>query len=132
MGGRITRVRWWGVFIFAVTIGFIVACLSAAAPTLQSPAGPFVCGSGIFVAGSSSHPVHDSDGEGTGYDVDSNCVSKVDGNVEHLSGVKIIGVLWLEYGAFAGIVSGLLVALVRASRRPRGVNPFSGGPPVIS
>ncbi|MCU1366389.1 MAG: hypothetical protein JWL72_4896 [Ilumatobacteraceae bacterium] len=132
MGGRITRVRWWGVLIWAVTIGFIVACLSAAAPTLQSPAGPFVCGSGIFVAGSSSHPVHDSDGDGTGYDVDSNCVSKVDGHVEHLSGIKIIGVLWLEYGVFVGLVTGLFVALVRAGRRPQRAHPFGGSPPVIS
>ena len=110
------RLPWWGVLIIAVVVGLMVACTSAAVPTLQTPAGPIVCHGSTFVAGSSSHPTFD---QSTGYDIDSSCVSATDRRVRHLSQLAVIGVLWLEYGLFAFVVLGLILMLVRAVRGPK-------------
>ncbi|MCU1394529.1 MAG: hypothetical protein JWM34_2957 [Ilumatobacteraceae bacterium] len=119
MGRSLMRLRWWNVLLMAVIAGFIIACLGAAFTTLQTPAGPFVCRNGVFLAGNTKTIVHDADGTSNGFNVDSSCVDKVTGLVRHLNGIEILGILWLIYGVFAFVVLLLVVMLVRSIRVPR-------------
>ena len=108
--------RWWVWLIVAVVIGFSLACLSAAALSLQAPAGPVLCRGGTFLAGNDSVP--SGDRRPSGRNIDSVCVG-ANGAVHHISQVSIVGVLWLEYTLAALIPLMLLVGLGRARRRTR-------------
>lgn len=92
----------------------MVACIGAAVPSLQTPAGPALCRSGTFVAGNRSQPT--SDGEGTGYDIDSTCVSAATGQAEHVNSFAIVGVLWAEYTVAGFVTLTVCIALARRHR----------------
>lgn len=103
----------------------MVACIGAAVPSLQTPAGPVLCRSGTFVAGNRSQPT--SDGEGTGYDIDSSCVSAATGQAAHVDSFAIVGVLWAEYTLAGFVALTAFIALARAARgTPRTDHTSSG------
>ena len=124
---RARRLPWWGALLIAVCVAFVVACLGAAAPSLQRPAGPVLCRDGTFVPGNHSQPT--SDGEGTGYDIDSSCVTTATGQIARVDSFAIVGVLWAEYTVVAFVVLMVLLALVRAVRGTLRADGTLGGQP---
>jgi hypothetical protein len=103
----------WRVWLFiAIVFGFVLGCLASAITQLQAPAGPIVCRSGEFVAGSTA----DHYGGTTSFNIDSACVT--DDVARHVSQVTIIGVLWLEYAVVAFALIAAMVWVVRGLRGP--------------
>ena len=128
---RARRLPWWGTLLIAVCVAFMVACTGAAVPSLQRPAGPVLCRDGTFVPGNHSQPT--SDGEGTGYDIDSSCVATATGQPKHVDSFAIVGVLWAEYTVVGFVALVGLIALVRAARgTPRIDDTIGRQPPGIT
>ncbi len=80
------------VLCLGVMAGFTLAALSSAFTGLQAPAGRFVCGDDPFVAGRHIERA----GSETTFDIDSAC-RRADGTLDHLSQLRVLGVLTAIY-----------------------------------